>query len=412
MSANELLIEMKKGFTSFAVDSREVKAGGLFFALKGLKSDGHHFLEEVALRGALAAAVSEEYEGESFGLKLIRVPDVKEALHRLARSVWSLRKTRVIGVTGSVGKTTTKEFLAELLSGRFRVARTEGSRNSQASFPLELLHADPEAEWMVAEMGMSEGGEISRLVDMAPPELVVITPITICHLAQFKNFDGIIDAKAEIFSRGASHAFVHKNSAELKRFRDQIPSSYEVYDAGDLPAYTPFKESHFRENFAAALSVCRYLGLSEEEIEQRIKRLKPYYHRFEKKEHEGVVYIDDSYNANPLTMKTSLANAPKPEPGGRFIAILGSMGELGPLEEEAHLDLGKFALNRVDYLFCLGPLWEATLALFQETGKPAEHFNDHDLLKKRLLDYVKPGDVVLLKGSNRFKMWKIIDFIS
>lgn len=392
---------------SFAIDSREVEAGGFFFALPGSKRDGHEFLEDAARRGAIGAVVKRGYRGPSFGLELIEVIDVKRALHELAREAMGRRKTRVIGITASAGKTSMKEYIADLLSVKFRVARTRGSRNAQASFPIEVLRSDPEAEWFVAEMGMSVPGEIAQLVAIAPPELVVMGRINFAHSMNFKDLEGIAAAKAEILWEDPDHLIVHSESFEQKAVKKFCPSSYELYPTGNSSIASPFTESHLSENFEAAVRVARYAGMSDEEIVRGSLRLKSYDHRFQKKEYEGVLYIDDSYNANPLSMEAALTNLPKPAPGGRTIVVLGSMGELGFYHREGHLRVGKEVCKRADLFLSIGEGWEESHALFQR----GEHFTDYAFLKRRLQLLVRPGDVVLVKGSKFHALWKIIDFI-
>src|ERR1700722_5387741 len=159
------------------IDSRKVQEGQLFFALKGKKFDGHLFLKDVAGRGAAAAVVSSDYKGESYGLPLLKVECPTAALQKLAKREREERKIRVIAVTGSVGKTTTKEFLADLLKVKFRTAKTPGNSNSQVGIPLSILNSHGDEELFVMEMGMSEPNEIERLVEIAPPYLALITRV-------------------------------------------------------------------------------------------------------------------------------------------------------------------------------------------------------------------------------------------
>src|SRR5579863_8630954 len=164
----------EKDITGFCFDSREVKKGELFFALKGAHFDAHGFLKEVASRGAAAAVVDASYLGENFGLPLLKVPDVVEALHKLAKTIQAQRKQRIVAITGSVGKTTTKEFIATLLSRKFTVSKTPGNSNSQIALPTAILNAEGKEEFFIAEMAMSDAGHIQKLVEIAPPEIAVV----------------------------------------------------------------------------------------------------------------------------------------------------------------------------------------------------------------------------------------------
>jgi UDP-N-acetylmuramoyl-tripeptide--D-alanyl-D-alanine ligase len=196
-----LALPTKKVIKGVEVDSRKVEAGQLFFALKGKKVDGHDHIAEAAAKGASAAIVSQEYRGESFGLSLIAVPDVLLTLQNLAKEAFLEKKWRVVAVTGSVGKTTTKEFLATLLEAKFRVIKTPGSANSQIGLPMSILNMEKEGELFVMEAGMSAPKELEKLVQIAPPEIALITRIGLAHAAYFVDgLEGIARAKAEIFS--------------------------------------------------------------------------------------------------------------------------------------------------------------------------------------------------------------------
>lgn len=185
----------------FRQDSRDVQPGELFFAMKGEKVDGHEYLEQIASQGAIGAFVSKEYRGPNYGLQLVAVDNVLDSLQSLAKIVHAQRSARVVGVTGSVGKTTTKEFIATLLEGKFRVGKTPGNANSQVSVPLSILNATGDEEVFVVEMGMSNPREIHRLVSIAPPEVAIITKIALAHAVFFTDgLEGIAAAKAEILS--------------------------------------------------------------------------------------------------------------------------------------------------------------------------------------------------------------------
>ena len=186
---------------SFSVDSRYVEKDGLFFALRGNRTDGHAYLEEVAQKKAIAAVVTRNYCGPDHGLVLIKVADPLLALQTVARQVLSHRSTRVVGITGSVGKTTTKEFTYQLLKQNYRVAASPGNSNSQIGLPLAILNGTQgKEEILILEMGMTEAGQIKQLVELAPPEVAVITMTALVHAQNFSGLPAIGLAKAEIFS--------------------------------------------------------------------------------------------------------------------------------------------------------------------------------------------------------------------
>ncbi len=402
------------------IDSRKVAPGQLFFALKGERADAHDFLEEVASKGAAAAVVSEGYQGGDFGLKLLRVPDVLGSLQGLAKEVLAKRGTRVVGVTGSVGKTTTKEFIATILGGRYRVAKSPGNSNSQVGVPLSILNASGSEEILVLEMGMSGSGEIAKLVQIAPPEVALITKIGLAHSEFFPTgLEGIRNAKAEIFSNPLTRVGIAPKESGIvdkKSFAlGDISADYSlcgdrIFEDGKevYGVHLPFTASHLRENFLGAAAVARNMGMSWEEISERTQLLKVFPMRFERQERGGITYINDAYNANPLSMRAALMNLPKPREGGRTIAVLGEMKELGPFSKPSHQEIGKLALLVADHLVCLGKECEPMVELFQHAGKPVDHFLEIEELRNHLVTVIKEGDVVLLKGSNSNGLWRLL----
>lgn len=400
------LSNREKVVTHVAFDSRQVKKGTLFFALTGEKVDGHQFLEEVAKKGAIAAVVSNEYLGSSFGMELIPVSDVRKALQSLAGEVFKDKNSLVIGITGTVGKTTAKEFIAGVLSEKFRVAKNPGSMNSQVGLPLTILNWDGDDEILVLEMGMSEKGEISRLIEIAPPELCVLTKISLAHSAFFSDLEGIAEAKCELFkSKKIKHAFLNQDTAEFKAVQEiQAPKTWFEKYIGKAP----FSESQLLENLGAAVSVARYLGMSDEEILKGIQKLKPFKHRGEKIEKKGVLFIDDSYNASPIAAKAAFKSMPE---GKKRVALFGAMKELGAFEKESHREVAECAFPIIDELLCVGKECQPMVDLFTQKGKKAKLFASKEEATKHLKKVMEPGDVVLLKGSNSFKLWTVLEEI-
>ena len=387
-----------------AFDSRKVKEKSLFFALTGEKVDGHQFLEEVSEKGAIAAIVSEAYQGPHYGMELIPVDDVKRALQVLARDVFKGKNPLVIGVTGTVGKTTAKEFIARVLSEKFRVAKNPGSMNSQVGLPLTVLNWNGEDEILVLEMGMSEKGEISRLIEIVPPQLGVLTKLSIVHSAFFEGMEGITEAKCELFkSRKMKHAFLNRDTAEFKAVQNiDVPKTW--FEKSILKA--PFNEPQLLENLGAALSIAHYLGMTEEEVERGVQKLKPFDHRGEKIKKKGVLFIDDSYNASPVAAKAAFKSMPE---GKSRFAIFGAMKELGAFEESSHREVARCALPMIDELLCVGKECLPMVDLFKQKGKRAKLFESKEKAAKHLKEIMEEGDVVLIKGSNSFQLWTILE---
>ncbi|HVX01073.1 MAG TPA: UDP-N-acetylmuramoyl-tripeptide--D-alanyl-D-alanine ligase [Candidatus Babeliaceae bacterium] len=422
---------LEKEIRSFAIDSREVKKGDLFFALKGEKFDAHDFLKEVAAKGAAAAVVSADYRGESCGLCLLKVPNVTEALQKLAQTLQKMRKQRIVAVTGSVGKTTTKEYLAFLLAQKYTVAKTPGNNNSQVGLPLALLNAAGTEEVFVVEMGMSRAGDIRKLVEIVPPDFALVTKIGHANIENFSDgFEGIAAAKAEILSHPkTSCAVLNKQVLAYKAFQQEILCPRKIFalapeeadyvleegwvikeNGAESPIFRlPFTATHLCEDFIAAATMARILGLSWEQIAAGAQELKTCGLRFERIEREGIVFINDCYNASPESMEAALDNLPKPAFGAKTIAVLGKMVDLGKLSEERHRDVAQHALPKVDHLLCYGKDCLPMVDIFNKAGKPAEFFHDLNHLKSSLFELLKPGDVVLIKGSRSNKLWQILE---
>ncbi len=392
--------------THVAFDSRKVQKGTLFFALSGEKVNGYQFLEEVAEKGGVAAIVSKDYVGSNFGMELIPVSDVKWALQELARGVFKEKTPLVIGVTGTVGKTTAKEFLATILAEKFRVAKSPGSMNSQVGLPLTILNWKGGDEIFVLEMGMSQKGELSRLVEIAPPQLGVLTKLSLVHSAFFDDIKEIAEAKCEMFQpKSMEHAFLNQDTEGFEAVR-KIKAPKTWFKKCDLRA--PFDQLQLLENFAAAVSVARFLGMSDEEIKRGAKKLKPFDHRGEKIEKKGVLFIDDSYNASPVASKAAFIGMPE---GKKRIALFGAMKELGAFEEVSHREVAECAFPVIDQLLCVGKECRPMIEVFERGGKRAELFEEKEEAATRLKEVMEEGDVVLIKGSNSFRLWTVLENI-
>jgi len=414
--------------TGFAIDSRKVAKGDLFFALKGEKYNGHGFLKEVAAKGAVGAVVEKAYDGPTGGVPLIKVDNVVSALQKLAKMVQAKRKAKVIAVTGSVGKTTTKEFIATLLEKKYRVAKTPGNANSQVGLPIALLNGAGDEEVLVVEMGMSHPGEIRKLVEIVPPDVALLTKIGHAHIEFFSDGqEGIAREKAEIFSHPKTKVCIAsvqamgfeavKKKANVSFGVGSVEADYLLKEGWVVEEKgkesqlfgLPFEESHFCEDFMGATAVARQMGLEWKEIFEQVKKLKGATLRFEKVERGGVVFVNDCYNANPESMKAALDNLPRPRMGGKTMAVFGEMTELGKHGEKKHRELAERALKRIDHMLCYGKGCLPMLDVFAVEKRPAEFFGDLGKLKGALFEIAKPGDVVLIKGSNANKLWQLLE---
>lgn len=428
---------LSQSFKGVCVDSRFVGEKAIFFALPGAKTHGHAFLSEAASKGAVAAVVETNYRGEDFGLELFRVDDVMGALQNLAKKILSRRKTKIIALTGSFGKTTTKDFMTTLLKAKFKVASSPGNSNSQIGLPLAILNStDGTEDILVLEMGMTHPGNLRSLVHIAPPDIALLTSVALVHAVNFETLDDICRAKAEIFSHAnTSLGIFHHDipiSEEIRRegscekhtfstvskgadyFLEKKFGKLHVYEDGREVAMMPplpVVGDHNEHNFLAAAAAARSLKMSWEEILANQQFLRLPERRLQFVEKNDVLFVNDSYNASELTVKAALRSMPQPKDGARKIAVIGEMLELGKFSENCHLEVGKYALDYVEQMFCLGPLCAPIHDCWKKAGRPVVWENERELLVERLRSILRPGDVVLLKASRSKQLWKILEEI-
>lgn len=405
-----------------AIDSRQIKVGDLFFALPGERVDGHTFIQEAFLQGASGVVVNEDYQGELFGLPSLRVPNVLAALQELARKSLQKRSSLVVAITGSLGKTTTKEFTKALISSTYSVFAAPLSYNSQATVPLSILMAEGTEEVLILEMGMSEPGNIQNLLSIAPPDIAALTTVALQHVSHFPDgLEGICREKASIFAHPKtrlgivnkeipycveSYACKKKSFSIAQReadyFLELIPKGVLVHPRGEpffeIEMHLPLKVHY--QNFLAAVAIARALDVPWDCIKEVAPLLKLPPMRFERVEKEGIVFINDAYNANPDSMKAALTALPEPAAGGKKIAVLGDMNALGGFSEKGHAEVVEIALQSVDILLCLGHRFQ--------NAQGIECFESRSELEKRLKELAEPGDVVLLKGARVHALEQIL----
>ncbi len=419
---------------SVQVDSRHVSENDLFFALPGNRVDGHSYLPQVAGIGAKAAVVNNTYSGSDYGLMLLRVADPLVSLQCLARHVLQERNQKIIAITGSVGKTSTKEFLASLLRQKYRVGASRTNHNSQIGLPLTILNdTTPNDEVLVLEMGMTAPGHLSQLLTIAAPEIAVLTTVALVHAGAFNSIDHVARTKAEIFAHPrtslgildrdisnfdeiATSTSCAKISFSTKnRLADYFLDSTNTliceegsYPLGSIQHLAP----HHRHNLLAAILVARKLNVAFSDIIQAIPSLQLPDRRMQHVPKSGVLFVNDSYNACDVSVKAALACLPAPSAGSRRIAVLGTMPDLGKFCVDCHTDVGHYALDKVDHLFCFGKECEPMIDIWQQHGRAARLFTDRAYLVRALEKFLQAGDVVLLKGANSKKMWEILDEIT
>lgn len=417
-----------------AVDSRLLQHGDLFFALSGEHLDGHAFIPAAAASGAVGCVVNRAYQGPDCGLPLLYVDDVLSALQELAKVVLKKRESSIVAVTGSLGKTTTKGFIHTLLKHKFKVSSSPGNSNSQIGLPLSVInHTSEEDEVIILEMGMTKPGHISRLIEIAPPDVAVVTTVALVHAEHFDSLEKIVEAKAEIFRHPKTKLGIYslncdvgailasRGSCKKRTFSISSDSDFSmevkedalwITENGTPAVKLPMLSvpgAHNRHNFLAAIAVARHYGLSWEEIQEAQASLELPERRLQAVEKNGVLFINDSYNASEQSMKAALDFLQQTKSGGRKIAFLGGMVELGKFSEGCHRAVGKYALSKVDQMFCFG---EDCLPIFEEwkaVNRPIVWAKNREELAVALSKEIRSGDVVLLKGSRAKEVWKILD---
>ena len=422
-------------FTSVSIDSRTLEPGALFVAVRGARLDGHDFLAEAAGRGAAAALVHRDAPAPA-GLPLVRVADTTRGLSDLARRVRRAAAVPVVGVTGSIGKTTTKDMTAHLLSTRGPVLKTEGNLNNQYGLPLTLLRLAPEHTAAVVELGMSAPGEIRALAALAEPDVATITRIAPVHLEFFPSVDAIAAAKAEILEglREGGTAILNGDDPRVRaigeRFRGRVVwfgrdrrcdvsaedaralrgSGLTLRVAGRAVDVTlPLLGPHFVENFLAAAAAAHVLGVPAEAMAEAATSLRPARHRGEVvRLGEGVTLLDDCYNSSPEALEAAVT-ALALVPGRRRVAVLGDMLELGASGRALHRERGRALAGRVDAVLGVGPLAREIVEGAREAGLTAlEHFATAAEAAAALPALVRPGDAVLVKGSRGVKLETVV----
>lgn len=417
-----------------AVDSRLVGPGDLFFALPGAQTDGHLFLADVASKGALAAVVNSDYQGPNYGLILLKSSDVLRALQNLSKAYLSESKAKVVAVTGSLGKTTTKEFIANLLRSKYKVSASPGNSNSQIGLPLSILnHTKLDDDILIFEMGMTERGQISKLIEIAPPVVSVVTMVALVHACYFDSIEDIAHAKAEVFAHPLTKLGIYPKERDYGCALSQTGSCQKfsfstIHSDADFYLHASKEMSikdnlhcsstmpllhlpgdHNRHNFLAAVAVARSFGLSFEEIQDSVKTLILPERRLQIIEKFGAIFVNDSYNASELSMKAALNSLPTPKAGRKKIAVFGGMVELGKFSDQCHRAVGEYALNHVDLMLCFGndclPIYEC----WHSVGRPVVWTKDRQGTVEALRTHLEAGDVVLLKGSRLKGVWKVLD---
>lgn len=419
------------------IDNRQVEQDYLFIPIRGARVDGHSFIGDAFSKGALG--VLSDHVLEDAAGPYIVVKDTEQALKDLAAYYRGQIDAYVIGIIGSVGKTSTKEMVASVLGQHFSVLKTQGNFNNEIGLSLTLFRIRSFHQIAVVEMGISDFGEMDRLGAMARPDMVIMTNIGQCHLENLKTRDGILKAKTEVFAHMPGNGRVILNGDDDKlQQADTLGMErhffglhgQEFFGSGiaghvdhvDVQLHTPQWEhavsipipgEHNVYNALAATTAGTLLGLSEQEILAGIEHVETIAGRNHFIKAHGMTVIDDCYNANPVSMHASLEVLG--HAAGRKVAVLGDMGELGENQEALHYQVGRAVVeNDIDLLLTAGKLAGQITRYVQEHGDKTQAiaYADKEALLADLDQHIKKGDTILVKASHFMNFAEIVKAIT
>lgn len=419
---------LAKNVCGVRIDDRKVEQGDLFVPIIGEKFDGHDFIERAMAAGAVCTLSDRELPEE---IPHIRVKDTLAAYQRIAASYKSLFDVPTVGITGSAGKTTTKEMIASVLSAAFKVLKTQGNLNNQTGVPQNLLRLDDSHTAAVIEMGTNHFGEIAALSTIVAPDFCFITNIGDAHIEHLKSKEGILRAKLEILEgiKEGGRLYVNGDDPMLAPLREThgavtfgLSDQNDVYaenirqsglkgisfrarypgDSGGFNVFVHAPGEHMAANALAGIAAGLAMGMREEDIARGVESYRPPEGRMNRTVLSGITIIDDSYNANPAAVKAAVNVLVKAE--GNTVAVLGDMFELGEKSEAYHREIGEYAARKVDEICCIGDQSRFTVEAARNAGGSARHFGAPEDLLKYLAGHLKAGDTVLIKGSHGMRL--------
>lgn len=422
-------------FKGVYTDSRKPVAGGLFIALEGERFDGHDFVESAENDGAAAVMCRKKVDTS---LPVIYVSDTKKALLSLASYYRSLFDIKVVGLTGSVGKTTTKEMTALVMAAEYNTIKTQGNLNNDIGMPLTIFKIDEDTQAAVIEMGMNHSGEISALTTVSRPDVGIITNVGVSHIENLGSRENILKAKLEILEgmKKGSAVILNGDNDLLSQVENEeynivffgidnvnctvravdIEMSAEdtrckfIYNNEKYDVYIPVSGIHNVYNALAAFTAGVYTGVEPAKAADAIKDYVPAGMRQKTVKKNGIVFIEDCYNASPDSVKAGI-NTLVSSGAKRTVAVLGDMLELGDYSKTAHSECGKYAAEKaVDVLFAYGN--ESAYTANNAFGvKQVYHICDEKALADKLADILSDGDAVLFKASRGMKLENVIKLV-
>lgn len=425
--------------TDVCIDSREAKAGDFFLAIPGERTNGHQYLRAAYDRGTRIAVIQQKEAAKDLpeDYSLILVEDTVRALQELAKEAVRGKKIRFIGITGSVGKTTTRDMVRAILARRYRVSANKANFNSLIGVPVTLLRLPAHTEIGVVEMGMAEAGDIAQLADIVPPDAAIITNIGISHMEMLGSRENIFKEKMNIAKN-----FTEKNVLVINADDDFLPQidpgtvpyriikaglaedadfrAVHVEDLGDkgirfrlrtpegeLPIRLDVAGAHNAVNACLAAACCSVFGVPPEDVAAGLGQLEMTGNRLRIFSAGSVRIIDDTYNAAPASMKSALTTLSRSE-GKRRVAVLGDMNELGSVSREEHAGVGAFAADcGINLVLTVGEKGKDIARGAAEKGLTVQSFDRKEDLYPQLKDLLCPGDTVLIKASRSLELEKI-----
>ena len=423
-----------------SIDSRKIRKNTLFIALKGERFDGHNFVKAAVKNGAVAVVINKRKLNQYNDIKvpIITVKDTKLALGDIAK-IWRKKLNgKIIGITGSSGKTTVKEMLAELLSEKYKVNKTEANNNNNIGVPLTILNTNETHQVLVAELGTNHFGEIPYTANILSPDYSLITNIGNSHLEFLKTRNGVWKEKSFLFEetiKNDSKIFLNyddpiikaKHSKKGKRISYGFSGKVDV--RGRLKSYAEdgkpvmnisYKKKNYEitlpvygeqsaKNFLASCAVALELGLTFEEIKNSVNRLKVPVGRLNVQHYKNFILIDDTYNANPDSTIAAIELVGRIKTFKRKILLLGDMLELGDKSIKLHLGLKDVILNSaIDAVYTHGPKMKYLHQELNRKSLIAKHFNNRSVLKSHIKNLSFDDSVILVKGSRGMKMEEFV----
>ena len=406
---------LEKEITGVAIDSRKAAQGFLFVPLKGARVDGHTFIPQVMEQGALATLTEED--PSSLTCPCIHVESCEKALRDIAAFYRMQLDIKVVGITGSVGKTSTKETIASVLSRKYNVLKTEGNFNNGIGLPLTIFNLTEEHEVAVLEMGIDHFGEMHELASISQPDICVITNIGLAHMENLgSRDDDKLSTVAEV--QGKKPVFFGLSNS-LDAYADEIVSQgLRGTDAvlhlplGEINVHIPVPGNHMVYNALAGACVGMKLGLTLDEIRAGITSLKTIAGRTNLIDTGSLLIIDDCYNANPVSMKSSLDVLSTAT--GRTVAVMGDMFELGDKENELHYNTGAHAAEiGIDVICCIGELSHHAYEGAKACAKNSSilYFKTKQDFLDKIRNVVKKDDTILVKASHGMEFPEIIEVL-